>query len=60
MEYLTTGNEMSIMDKLGILTDAAKYLATLLALVFSKKISVKFLVSPIFDLTLLTFHHLTF
>lgn len=25
MEYLTTGNEMSIMDKLGILTDAAKY-----------------------------------
>lgn len=25
MEYLATGNEMSIMDKLGILTDAAKY-----------------------------------
>lgn len=25
MEYLTIGNEMSIMDKLGILTDAAKY-----------------------------------
>ena len=25
MEHLTTGNEMSLMDKLGILTDAAKY-----------------------------------
>lgn len=25
MEYLTTGQEMSIMDKLGILSDAAKY-----------------------------------
>lgn len=25
MEYLTAGNEMSLMDKLGILTDAAKY-----------------------------------
>lgn len=25
MEHLTTGNEMSLMDKLGVLTDAAKY-----------------------------------
>ena len=25
MEYLATGNEISLMDKLGILTDAAKY-----------------------------------
>ena len=25
MEYLATGQEMSLMDKLGILTDAAKY-----------------------------------
>ena len=25
MEHFTTGNEMSLMDKLGILTDAAKY-----------------------------------
>ena len=25
MDYLATGQEMSLMDKLGILTDAAKY-----------------------------------
>ena len=35
MEWLATGQEMSLMDKLGILTDAAKYVAHTIVLAYT-------------------------